>query len=81
MITEVNEKIVVAVVFKNGSMKINWFIWKNRKINIEKITYQWRTKKGEKCFYYFAVTDGFNIFEISFIPEDLIWNLEKIHVL
>ncbi|HOK56720.1 MAG TPA: hypothetical protein PKV21_08490 [bacterium] len=81
MITEINEKIIVGAIFKNGSIKINWFIWKNRKINIEKITYRWKTKKGEKDIYNFAVTDGFNIFELSFIPEDLIWNLEKIHLL
>ncbi|MFN4227711.1 MAG: hypothetical protein ACK4F0_06190 [Candidatus Ratteibacteria bacterium] len=79
MITEVNEKIIVGVVFKNGSMKIKWFIWKNRKVNIEKITYKWKTKKGQKEIYNFAVTDGINVFEISFAPQDLIWNLEKVH--
>lgn len=80
MITDINERIVVGVVFKNGKINIKWFIWKNRKINIERITYNWRTKKGEKNIYNFAVTDGVNIFELSFIPDDLIWNLEKVHI-
>ncbi|MCM8767237.1 MAG: hypothetical protein NC816_04155 [Candidatus Omnitrophica bacterium] len=79
MITEINERIVAGVIFKNGSMKIKWFIWKNKKINIKKITYKWKTKTGEKNIYNFAVTDGINVFEISFSPEDLIWNLEKVH--
>lgn len=79
MITEINERINVGVVFKNGRVNIKWFIWKNRKIEVKKITYKWKTKNGQKDIYNFAVTDGFNIFEISFIPQDLIWNLEKIH--
>ncbi|MCX7916788.1 MAG: hypothetical protein N2589_01475 [bacterium] len=80
MISEINEKIIVGVIFKNGSIKIKWFIWKNRKVNIKKITYIWKTKKGEKDIYNFAVTDGFEIFELSFIPKELIWYLEKIHI-
>ncbi|MCS7180468.1 MAG: hypothetical protein NZ891_03850 [bacterium] len=80
MISEIKEKIIVGVIFKNGSIKIKWFIWKNRKVNIKKITYIWKTKKGEKDIYNFAVTDGFEIFELSFIPKELIWYLEKIHI-
>ncbi len=80
MITEINERIVVGAVFKNGCIKIKWFIWKKRKIKVERITYRWENKKGKKEIYNFAVTDGVNIFEISFIPEDLVWNLERIHI-
>lgn len=45
MITEINERINVGVVFKNGRVNIKWFIWKNRKIDVKKITYKWKTKK------------------------------------
>lgn len=81
MITEINERIIVGAIFKNGTIKIKYFIWKNRKIEIKKITYKWKTKIGKKDVFNFAVTDGINIFEVSFIPEDFIWNLEKVHTI
>jgi hypothetical protein len=81
MITEINEIIKVGAIFKNGNIKIKWIIWNGRKYMIKKITYKWKTKKGDKHIYNFAITDGASIFEVSFIPEDLIWNLEKIHIL
>lgn len=81
MITEIKERIDVGVVFKNGDLKIKWFIWKNRKIEVKKITYKWKRKIGEKNIYNFAVTNGTDIFEISFITEDFIWYLEKIHTI
>lgn len=80
MISEIKEKIKVGVIFDNGLIKIKWFIWKNRKIEVKRITYKWKLENGENEIYNFAVTDGVNIFEISFNSKNFVWTLEKIYI-
>ncbi len=80
MITEIKEKIEVNVIFSDRKIKILWFIWRGKKYIVKKITFFWKTSDGEKKKYCFALSNGIDVFEVSFIPEDLIWYLEKIHV-
>jgi len=80
MITEIGEPVKVAAIFTPDKVKICWFIWKGRRIQVEKTTFFWKTKEGEKTIHHFALSTGQEVFEISFCPEQLSWLLEKIHL-
>lgn len=78
MIQVIKEKIKVAVVFAEDSLKPVWFIFKNEKILIQKICYSWTERDGKWLNYKYTVTDGGTIFEIMFMPEHMVWQLEAI---
>ncbi len=80
MITEIGESIKVGVVFGVnciGGKKIQpvWFIWKERQYRIKEVTYTWTNKEGRPFVHYFSVTDGKNLYEISYNTETMVWKL------
>lgn len=77
MITEINETIKVGAVFgdKRKKLKPVWFIWSDRKYLIQEITYIWTEKTGKSIIHYFTVTDGVNLFSISYNTDTLVWTL------
>jgi hypothetical protein len=78
MVVFLNEKVKVGVVFKNGGVSPKWFFYRGRKISIKEVTYSWKKKEGETIFLHFSVTDGVNLYDLSFEPEGLSWNLESV---
>ena len=79
MITEVHEPVKVGAVFSGGTVTIRWIIWKGKKILIERVTFAWKTADGAKEVRKFALSNGTEVFEVSFYPADCRWYLEKIH--
>jgi hypothetical protein len=94
MFTEIDEKIKVGAIFGQdrhfvpkkglnvpfeGKIKPVWFFWSGRKYQIKEITYAWQDRKGVADLYFFSVTDGQAVFEISFNDKDLIWTLQKVY--
>ena len=80
MITEIGEPIKVGAVFGAdciGGKKIKpvWFAWKGRQYRIKEVTYTWTNKEGMACVHYFSVTDGQNLYEISYNTETMVWKL------
>ncbi len=80
MITEVGEPVRVGAVFSGGAVSIRWIVWKGRKIPIEKVTFAWKTTDGEKEVRKFAITNGTEVFEVSFYPAECRWYLDRIHL-
>jgi len=80
MITEINEPIKVGAVFTAGRVTVSWFTWKNRRIPVERVTFTWKTNEGAKDRHCFALSNGAEVFEVSFFPGDLRWYLDKIHL-
>jgi hypothetical protein len=76
MVVFFNEKIKVGAVFKNGNVFPKWFQYHSKKITVKEITYSWKRKNGENRLIYFSVSDGVNLYELSFHPDNLLWNLE-----
>lgn len=77
----INEPVKVGVVFgDNGGIKPKWFIRNRNRVDISKINYRWKTKEGRKTIYRFAVSDGVNVFELSYNQEDSKWELTAIDV-
>ncbi len=52
------------------------FVWGKRSLQIQEITYQWKTREGTSAIYHFSVTDGRTLYEISFNSSTLLWRLE-----
>ncbi len=80
MITEIDEPIKVGAVFGAdyiGGKKIKpvWFTWKRRQYRIKEVTYTWTNKEGSPFVHYFSVTDGQNLYEISYNTETMVWKL------
>ncbi|MCM8769128.1 MAG: hypothetical protein NC911_05570 [Candidatus Omnitrophica bacterium] len=80
MITEISEPIKVASIFSCGKVKICWFVWKGRRVEVVKTTFAWKNRRGEKNLHHFALSNGQEVFEVSFCPEDLSWYLERVHL-
>ena len=76
MVVFLNEKIKVGAVFKNGNVFPKWFESHSKKIIVKEITYSWKRKNGGNNLIYFSVSDGVNLYELSFQPDNLLWNLE-----
>ncbi len=80
MITEINEPIKVAAIFgdKKKKLKPVWFIWSGRKHDIKEITYIWTERVGKANIHHFTVTDGANLFDISYSTDSLVWTLHSV---
>lgn len=74
----INEQMKVGTIFSNGQINPVWFIWKNRKYNIEQVTYSWRDREGDAILHYFNVLSSANLYELCFNAKTLIWFLLKI---
>lgn len=80
MITEIHEAIKVGAIFGDNKKKLKpvWFIWNGRKYTIRKITYVWTERVGKTVIHYFTVTEGDNLFSISYNTDTLLWTLHSI---
>lgn len=76
MVTHINEPIKVGVIFeKRGSIRPAWFVWNSTRYEIREVTYTWSHREGTCLIQNFAVTDGANLYQISYHKDDLIWRL------
>jgi hypothetical protein len=82
MTVRVGERIGVGVVFKNEGQKMEpkWFSWRGRHLKVIKTTYAWRERDGRDVIHRFMVTDGNDLYELSYRQEKLLWFLEAIEI-
>ncbi|MDH5186318.1 MAG: hypothetical protein OEZ20_05665 [candidate division WOR-3 bacterium] len=66
-------------VYPHKKLKPLSFIWRQREYDVKDLTYVWHNKKGETDYYYFAVSDGINIFELVYNVKTFDWILNKIY--
>lgn len=75
----VTERVKVAAIFAPGAqVKPVWFEWRRRKHSITELSYFWTDRVGSETRLHFAVSDGCNLFELSFAPADQKWMLEGV---
>lgn len=81
MITHINERVKVGVVFGNGiKIKPVWFKWQGKQRRIQTITYTWTTHQGRALIHHFSVTDGASLYELRYNTETFVWELAKVEV-
>jgi len=80
MLTKIGKRIRVGVVFKEEGQKIEpkWFLWRGRRLVVKRITYTWRERIGKELVHRFALTDGRDLYELSYWQERLLWFLEAV---
>ncbi len=81
MVTKVEESVVVAAIFGcRPYLKPVWFIWRDQRYPIHKITYTWIDRGGRAKRYHFSVSDGANLYELCYNSEHLSWELVAIEM-
>ena len=75
----IREDIRVAAIFGPGSrIKPVWFDWRRRKYEIREVTYAWQEREGEATLLHFAVSDGVNLFELTWNSASRVWSLAAV---
>jgi hypothetical protein len=80
MMEEIMEQVEVGAVFGKGRLNPRWFIWKERKYPVEKVSYSWQEKNGQEKVCCFSVLAGANLYELSFYTITLKWMLNRIYI-
>lgn len=76
MTTKIGEHIKVMAVF-DGALKPVKFKWKGRVYPIKEITHSWTVKDSSASVVHFAVSDGVNIYGISYNQSSMKWTIEE----
>lgn len=80
MIEEICEPIKVLASFSAGKMMPYFFSWRKRRYRVAEVTGWWSDYEGEaKRFFFSVLTDGVDLYEISFHTRTLNWELLRIH--
>jgi hypothetical protein len=76
MLQRVKEQIRVALIFGPGSkIRPVWFDRQGRKYPIKEVTYTWQERQGEATILHFAVSDGSDLYELSYNTASQLWAL------
>jgi hypothetical protein len=75
--TEIKEKVKVAVVFSGGEAVPKWFLWKKEKIDVNEVTFTWRTAEGSSVLVHYSVAAGSGLYELSYNQRTMDWTLEN----
>ncbi len=75
MILNLHERVRVGAVFENSPRPV-WFSLHGEKVTVKDICYRWKERAGNDIIHKYTVTDGFNVFELSFSSLDACWYLE-----
>jgi len=75
---DLNERIDCLALFKSSKIYPQKFIWKNKEYEIKTITYNWQERSGSEIIYYFSVSTGVDLYQISFNNTSLRWQIDKL---
>jgi len=76
-VTEINERIRAGVVFSGAVVSPKWFVWNRRRIEINRVSYTWRSAEGADIRLHFSVVSGATCYEIAFNQRSLEWRLVR----
>jgi len=76
---QIGEEMTALASFgKPYSIKPISFTWSGRTIEVQEVTYYWKTKEGQKDLHHFSVTDGSTLFELTFDSVSLLWKIDSV---
>jgi len=78
MISSVNERVKVLALFDEEGIKPLRFQWRGMTYPVKQITFSWKERKGGGPAYRFAVSDGANVFQLTYNSEYLQWKVEAV---
>jgi len=65
--------------FPHDKLRPVMFIWRNREYRVQDVTYVWRETQGQSEVYHFTVSDGANVFELSYNAKTLDWTISGVY--
>ena len=79
MATTIGELIQVGAIF-GSTVKLRpvWFIWRGREYRVQKVTYCWNESEGKALIKHFSVTDGANLYDLSYHTTEMNWYLAQV---
>jgi hypothetical protein len=79
MMLQIRENIRVAVIFGPGDrIRPVWFDWRRRKYEVRQVTSTWEERQGAATLFHFAVSDGGNLFELTYNAMAHTWRLAAV---
>lgn len=52
-----------------------WFDWKGRQVRVRETAFTWTTREGSAEIMHYSVSDGTNLYELSFDRGSMQWSL------
>jgi len=75
----IDEEVRVGVVFAERERPVpRWFVWQRRRYEVRAVTYAWQSREADTMRLHFTVTDGDNVYELSFNQKTLRWRLAAV---
>ncbi|KKU92481.1 MAG: hypothetical protein UY21_C0001G0104 [Microgenomates group bacterium GW2011_GWA1_48_10] len=78
MYEEINERVTVVAVFKNGHALPYLFNWRGRKYRVEEVNLEHEERRGDELLFCYSISAGGNAYELSFNNRHLVWTLERV---
>jgi len=72
-------RIGAVTKFPHDKLRPVMFIWRNREYRVQDVTYVWRETLGQAEVYHFTVSDGANVFELSYNAKALDWTISGVY--
>lgn len=79
--TKIGEPVRVAVDFAGPKVKPLAFLWRGRKVVVEKVNLVYKRQDGQRTRWAFAVTDAANSYVLLYDSDNLRWVLEEVYTL
>ncbi len=78
MIQEINEAVTVLTRFSGGRLDPLRFRWRNRVVDVERITGRWEVREGQYKHHHFSVvTTEDDFFELVYDTRTMGWLLTR----
>ena len=72
---EATKQGIAGVVFDRGVVRPVWFAWQQRTYRVQDVTMRWEVRQGRDVMLHLSVTDGTNLYELTFNQRTLTWRL------
>lgn len=75
---QINEKVEVLAVCKNGTIFPYIFRWKGKRRPVDKVNLSYQERDGASINYYFAIESQGLVAKLSYNDKSLLWEIEEI---
>lgn len=80
MYEQINERIEVLAICKDGTIFPYMFSWDKKRRKIDKVNLSYQERDGASIDYYFAIESEGLVAKLKYNDKSLLWSLEEIWV-
>jgi hypothetical protein len=78
MISSVNDRVKVLALFDEKGLQPLRFQWRHVTYAVKDITFRWKERREGATIHRFSVSDGSNVFQLTYNSDHLTWKLEAV---